>query len=1039
MVAPRDPQDGLGQKNVSDKKDLMKKPLNQLTKDELSSLSVKFGTPDFPFPMVGTITVEHEGQKSLERKLTAIADHDTPLSVISNRDHDVAFGLLMRNLPTRSMLPMFKEILERLEPDSKNRQYFIMGQPGRGKSHTGNAISKIMSDEPARVYDCGGKNMNAMLFEMILDFGAGDALPAQIEARMNAGTLDPLSIGFLDQLTDLKIEVKDENGKVIKNITFAEKTGHGQYEIDWEALSRGSASSNEIVSKVHSVVTTIANIEGFDKAGGNMLGMNSQFGPAIIDFMEGNFATWDEYNKSKEGGDDQLQTFLQFLNGEIDECVVENPLKGKDGVSGPDSFTFKREDVKPGWGVLITGNNAIDGTTTRELNKSVYSRLGPEELPEVNEKDWQDFLSSFMTGVPISLLYDCPAYTELADNDPRAFSEFLWEIRTWGLTDDEIKAIPAEQKEWINEWQRVYSATEKLGKFYHGWRMALDAENPNNFEHMMDIDDPDFAAKQAIDFRRVIKDLRYALKIRAQQQPETFKLRQLPNRKAFNEAAQRTTGKSVTQDPTTYFGTRLTNLLNNRVYENSAALGKGGLFAVLKQLSVDCGLTEMNLEEAARSNVRTVEAELNISRAESSDPRIRSQVAQEIFCKMARERFPDTGDQSADAAPFIAENVTNDQIITQENISEIIDDLSGHADAAREKNEIYLQNQNLVDMFDHPFMTAKLFDLLDPQASLELEDTAFDDILTQDELLEGFVIPGIKDYNLNSIWEDNASAALYIKNLDHQIKKIQEVKAGNEQELAETKKGLQAQERALQENQAPRADIKDKIKTIKSDIERLENSLKQADQDIDVKKEKIQEIHTNGLSAVKSEETKNANDDSPLDVEMVEHDGPLNVAEDRFQTGLAVTTICCRIEDDPDVEIDDNTPLMMSRLHIVKSGTSDQTLVVGHKVKPSLQEAFAQAKVVYVDVKDEKAAQKIDAAVSEIVLGQDMDTTMHLLTGAFKLRNNDLNGDEGAPDMTDASLGDLITKCDDFDYEQNLMREGNNQLQCKFFIKPYTP
>lgn len=1019
MAAPRDPQNGLGKKTEISKRELMKKPLLELTDEELEVLEVTFGTTEFPFPMFGTITEEHEGERALERQLTAIADDENPLKIISERPYEEAFGLLMRNVPTRSMLPMFKNILERLEPDSKNRQYFIMGQPGRGKSHTGGAISRIMSSASARVYDCGGKNMNSMLFEMVLDFGAGDALPKQIEERMRAGSLHPMSTGLLRELT--KIRITDADGKVVKGednkpVTFARELTDGQFEIDWHDLSRSSTSSDAIVNQVYDIIQKISSIEGFDKAGGNMLGMNSQFGPAITDFIEGNFSTWDEYNKSKEGGDDQLQTFLQFLNGEIDECTVENPLKGKDGVSGPESFTFKRKDVKPGWGILLTGNNAIDGKTTRELNKSVYSRLGPEELPEVTEKDWQDFLSSLMTGVPLSILYDCPAYRDLADENPQEFADFLWHIRTAGMSKEQVDAIPEHQKEWIREWKRIYTATEKLGRFYHGWRAALDDENPANTEHMQDIDDPDFAAKQSIDFRRVIKDLEYALKVRAQQKPKSFKVKKLPGKTAFKQAAKRS--RKTNKSTTAYFGTRLTNMLNNRMYENSMSLGKKGLYEALQDLATSCDITEINLQEGARSDVRTVESLLNISRGDSTDPAIRAKVAQEIFCKMLRERFPE-----------ISEDVSDEDIVTAERMREIMTDLEQKAASARAENVLYLPNQNMDDLHDNPFMTATMFDCM-AFGNENQEDPVFDDILTHEEFIEGFVLPGLKDYNMDAIWEDNTSLSLRITEITSQIETLEAQKKKHQDELKATKKGKADVEKELAEleTEVGKANLKAKLADIDEDITKISTSIDDAKSEISKKKALIEKAKKEGISAFADDSDE---DNSTMSIDMIASSDTTDVAENRSQNGLAITTVSCRVEDGPDATEDD--PLMMSNVHVVRSAASDKVLVVANDVRPSLREAFEDAKVVYVSLQEEDAGRKIDAAVSEMLRGMDAETSLKLLKNAFNFRNRALPGEAGvqSPDVT---LGSVMAKRGNFDYGKLLETENP---QIKFFTKPY--
>ncbi len=1015
MAAPRDPKTS-EEDRVLDKKAIFGKPLADLTEDELDEITLEFGTTDFPFPMVGTVKKTHNGEVFYERILGTIEDDETPLTVLTSRDKAEAFGILLRNMPTRSMLPMYKKVIEQLEVDETNRQFFAMGQPGRGKSHTGGVISKVISSDPARVYDCGGKNLNSFLFEMVLDFGAGEALPEQIEGRMRAGKLNPMSVGLLSRLTEFKVDVVDaETGQKTGEKTFATALGDGKFEIDWVALSNGSESSNQIVTEVFDIIQQVASIEGFDKAGGNMLGMNSQFGPAITDFIDGNFATWDEYNKSKEGGDDQLQTFLQFVNGEIDECTVENPLKGKDGVSGPESFTFRREDVKPGWGLMITGNNAIDGTTTRALNKSVYSRLSPEDLAELDAKDWQDFITSYITGVPISLLYDCPAYKTLADQDEAAFADFLWQVRTAGMSKEEVKAIPKQQKECIREWRRIYDAAGSLGGIYHEWRMALDADQTGNVEHMDEIDDPDFAAKQAIDFRRVIKDLRYAMKPRAQVQSSSG-LKKLPGMDAFNRAAKRK--RKGGQSVMTAYGTRLTNLLNNRMYENSVALGKPKLYDRLQKIAESHALTEISLQEGARSDVKTVESLLNITRGDSADPNVRAEVAQEVFCKMLRDVFPEI---SADAS--------DDDIVTVARMREIMEDLEAKTPTARDRNELAVANDDIETIVEKPLIVAKLYDT----AATEIEDELiFKDILTIDEFLESFVLPGIRDHNLNAVWEDNVTIRLREAELENQISQLETRKMTEVDSQKELKKSVKSVQGKLSHDpsDSERETLDGQLANLKSDLDAVNERIKQIESDLKERNEKLDDLMKNGLKV------ENANDeesdisaalqDSSVQIDMTD------VMSNRHKSGLSITTVFCREGARISDKVGDDDPRTVSHVHILRSAQAGKTLVIAKDVSESVRAAFEQANVKYVALSEDGAAGKIDTAVADLVRGMDADESIKTLRNAFEMRNTDLDPE---PTSQQESLGDILARQKDPNLAEIFGDEDRNPPMMKFFVK----
>ncbi|MDF3025214.1 MAG: hypothetical protein K0R10_2575, partial [Alphaproteobacteria bacterium] len=338
----------------------LKTPLKDLTPEDLKSLEKPLGTSDRPYPMWGSQRVEHNGRADLEQVLSVIADDTYPMKVFSDRPYKEVIAMAYADMPVPSMLPLFFDGLERRKPTSTNRTQMMIGDPGAGKSFLGAMQGRLRSRDPIEVLDCGGKNMRELLFEMVLDFGAGDALPKSIDKRLQAGALEPLSVALLKGLPSEVVSL-NADGQVAS--------------IDWNGLK---TSGNDKVEQAFEVLKKVSKIEGLDNAGGNALGMNSQYGPLIRKFMAGEEIVLDEYNKSREGTDDNLQTVWQFCIGELKECTVENPLKNKDASAGPSEFTFRREDMKPGFFVTLTGNKKEDGVTTRSLNKSVYSRLSPQ-------------------------------------------------------------------------------------------------------------------------------------------------------------------------------------------------------------------------------------------------------------------------------------------------------------------------------------------------------------------------------------------------------------------------------------------------------------------------------------------------------------------------------------------------------------------------------------------------------------------------------------------------------------------------------------
>jgi len=467
---------------------------------ELSEQLVKpLGTSSRPYPMWGSQRVDYNGQSDVEQVLSVIADDQNPLKVYSEREYKEVVAMAFCDMPVPSMLPLFKEGLERRQPESTNRTQMMIGDPGAGKSFLGSLQGRMRSKKPVEVFDCGGKNMNDLLFEMVLDFGTGDALPKAIDKRLQSGALEPLSFAKLKALPGASLDSE----------------GHIE-SIDWNYF-KGSATPEEVESALQ-ILKDVSQIEGLDKGGGNALGMNSQYGPLIRWYLEGREGVLDEYNKSKEGSDNALQTVWQFLIGEINTCTVENPLKNKDSTNGPSSFTFRREDMQAGFFITLTGNKTEDGLTTRSLNKSVYSRLSPKTLPDPTEADWQHRICQMMVGLPVSTLY--AVFQDQANESPKDFGEWLLTLRREKAAIEGVP-VPELQETLLQNWRNVVHASEKLAKFYGAWAAMTDAEDlmtTGNMDLIEEVDE-EYSKKEGVDFRKIKQHLEEAIPIRSRMQP----------------------------------------------------------------------------------------------------------------------------------------------------------------------------------------------------------------------------------------------------------------------------------------------------------------------------------------------------------------------------------------------------------------------------------------------------------------------------------------------------------------------------------------
>lgn len=717
-----------------DKQNLLGTKIKDLTPEILAQLEKPLGTSERPFPMWGSQRIESNGSSGLEQVLSFIASDSHPMMVYSDRPYQDVVALSYCDMPVPSMLELFKDGLERRKPESKNRTQMLIGNPGHGKSFMGGLQGRLRSKLPVEVFDCGGKNMGELLFEMVLDFGAGDALPSSIDKRLKAGTMQALSLGKLKQLPGGAVSV-DAEGNVLS--------------VDWNYFKGGTKP--EEVDAAFKLMKEVSHIEGLDNAGGNALGMNSQYGPLIRWFLENREGVLDEYNKSREGTDNSLQTVWQFLNGEIDVCTVENPLKNKDTTSGPSSFTFRREDMGIGFFVTLTGNKTEDGVTTRSLNKSVYSRLSPQTLPDPDVIDWQHRICQMMVGMPVSTLY--AVFKDQADKDPDAFGKWLLSLRR-AKAEIEGVAVPALQETLLTNWQNVMSASEKLAKFYEKWSTLTDAEKiMQGHSDLVEEVDEEYSKKEGVDFRKIKQHLEEAIPLRPRM--EAYDTPLSVNFKDFLKPP--VLSEKVEEDYALHFGTRLVEFLERMVYEKSAAIGKQRLYEKLNSAMKEYSLRDINLQEAARSKQKSVEESLNISAFADRDMSKQALMARKVLCSYIRQVDP-------------AVTAEDDQIVTINKLRSALE-FVGQKNTAETK-ELFVVNRDYETMVASPVTAAHIEDeavyVLKKRKELGLKDgegfpagveidlsVGMDDLVSHDDFVASLALPTISGKNLSAIWDTN--------------------------------------------------------------------------------------------------------------------------------------------------------------------------------------------------------------------------------------------------------------------------------------------
>lgn len=126
-------------------------------------------------------------------------------------------------------------------------------------------------------------------------------------------------------------------------------------------------------------------------------------------------------------------------------------------------------------------------------------------------------------------------------------------------------------------------------------------------------------------------------------------------------------------------------------------------------------------------------------------------------------------------------------------------------------------------------------------------------------------------------------------------------------------------------------------------------------------------------------------------------DESLAMAENKSETGVAVTTVMVRDDHDSTKELP---------LHVIWNKALDRVLVVGEgKLNQNLQRAFSDARVAYVDRSDDAAVEMLNNSYT-FVMGTDAKSLEGTVRTAFMMRNKP--GDAGNADNDNVSLKNLL-------------------------------
>jgi hypothetical protein len=702
---------------------ILEKPAGELTESDYETLSKKLGSR-VPYPMMGMGYVTgKDGKRILTRYLGVL---EKPLTVTSERDLDDVEGLLIRNMPTPEMLPVFYEIISALDPRNDRRAVMFKGAPGAGKTFLGEIAGKITSEKGAIKVDCTDMNLNELFFETVLDFNSNqrfyDALSAKIEkyneaddAQTRDSILNPMSVDILE----------DSLGKAFS------RSGN-KISIDWENVK--TAHDGEMRENIERAITGLKQVsakEGLDASGGNALGMATQEGMAWQAYKEGRVLILDEINRAKRGTFGVLHGWMQFVIGEISECRVRNPLKEK-GDQSKANLHFTKEDMASGHFVYMTGNLEDDSDEVLELPEALSSRVVPQHIPKATTLGWQHRICQILTGIPVSTLYH--AQSDVWEKDPEEFTKKLLEWR--GLR--ETKDVPEHQINMLHRWRDILEATEHLADFLESAGKAVDPDSDwhqaGTLTQLLDDISDSFKREMSVDFRKITFFMNKAFQAKPNVRPP-----QGENAPDIQPFIPDYDTSETQEDIRRKLGTNMTYVILDWIIANSFERGKEDLGHQLMKIASDCALIDPQLIEGMPSSRRTFSELLDENPFENGTREAQSVLMRDLMCDQLRHIFPDIAPE-------------NEDIMSASVMLKPLDDLEKELPYAMLENStkrVYVFNTDPDSAHLGPLNEVYKMDAVAPPP--------LENMVTQNSLLTTLAAPHLRETNLLGLWDNSLS------------------------------------------------------------------------------------------------------------------------------------------------------------------------------------------------------------------------------------------------------------------------------------------
>lgn len=657
---------------------------------------------------------------------------------------------LMRNLPSRSMLPhLMHELMERdpgrVDWDKHSFLCGYMGPPSIGKSYMIKTLGRLTHPRGNLYLNCKDIDMGTIFCETVFDTSGANREKAAIDAKLLQGNqggvgLSESSLQMLrNSLGDAYVE-EQRDGKTL-------------ISIDWNGIQvKGKTPEEQNYQKqvIREAISQVCQNEGIVMtADAGQIGITTRDGIAIR-AADPNSADYgrpillDELNRAKPG---TLQKLYEFF------AMLSDPKVDKLQVVGGENrpFTFYRKDLPVSYRMNFTGNPAGRAMGSADMDRPLISRFGVEldirTVPDPALHDYADRLSQTLTGVPLTQIYY--SARPYFDAHPEKLVETARNFRLAGLTDAEKKNVPEEEMLNIAIAPRIIQLSEQLAEYFSNIKHVFNPESQlyRGGKVSLGQEYESYLQGVEIDLRLVTKIIEKASVV----PPRMLQPAMVDYSGAFNKAAVPTDGPDL-EERLADRGRRLEAYLlqwMHQVIVPADAQTRGikadecqKVLRLAKTIAAHSGVGEIRLKESARGGIERIGDLYDYNKLNQPEERIKA--LRDLMVEDLRKTNAGLSDD-------------NEKVIPAADVSRAVKQLAAIDISA--KPAIFVANDNAATFGANPFA-----------AVLTSESGTAEKLAARDGFLQALSVPELRQKTLQGLWDKSVIDALGLEANDEAVK-----------------------------------------------------------------------------------------------------------------------------------------------------------------------------------------------------------------------------------------------------------------------------